>query len=271
VTSGDTTEIDAFTPLAIPHISTAARPVKLALRFSPAALAKWTPDLLRACIGSAEIPIEYSLSEMYRPHPSVNKGRYFRKTMPFGQALERILYGGHYAAHHYISALAVDRFAAELEPHLPQLRNGAGMPPMSRVLFIGNSKSGTHAHYDLPDNVHLVLAGEKRLSFFAPSYLDSLKPYSPPHTCCNFSSLADRDICELMQRKAGHDVYTIAVRPGEMVYIPSCWWHRVTSHGFTIAVANLWDALEAHTLRWPYRRFKMALEATGGGEADASG
>ena len=49
---------------------------------------------------------------------------------------------------------------------------------------------------------------------------------------------------------------TVTLHAGEMVYIPSCWWHRVTNHGFTVALTSAWTPCPAKRRTWPYRRLK---------------
>ncbi len=252
----DIVEVAGESPLLIPDVSAAERPMKLQRVLSPATLAKWSPNFVRALFGSSPILVEYSLSEIFRPLPELNDGRYFRKVMPFDQALERIAYCDHYAFNHYISSLHVDDLLGEAAAHLPQLRNSVNFPPMNRILFIGNSKSGTHLHYDLPDNVVLVLAGKKQFRFLPPRYLRQLKPHAHRHSCCNYSSLTDGEIRSFIQHQRDPDIFSITADPGEMIYIPSCWWHRVVNEGLTISLSNFWQANGAVRRTWAYRRIR---------------
>jgi hypothetical protein len=249
---------DRAQPLVLAQPGSAAPAMKLPLTLAAAVRGKWTPADLRAGLSGLEVPVEYALSGIYRPRPDVNEGRYFRKSMPFEAALDRILHNDHYGVVHYVSTISVDDLPGALCAGLPDLRDVAGRPAGHRFLFIGNSRSGTHAHYDLPDTVLTVLAGQKRLQIFPPSQLRALKPWPSPARCCNFSSHGDDTLREALER-IGTAGLSVTLDAGEMVYIPSCWWHRVTNHGFTVALTSAWTPPPARRRTWPYRRLKAAL------------
>jgi hypothetical protein len=46
---------------------------------------------------------------------------------------------------------------------------------------------------------------------------------------------------------------------GDLIYIPSCWLHRVTNEGFTVALSSFWTAPARARRSWAYRRFDGAL------------
>jgi ribosomal protein L16 Arg81 hydroxylase len=94
-------------------------------------------------------------------------------------------------------------------------------------------------HYDLFDVVVTVLAGRKRFQFFPQACRRRLKPYRSPLPCCNYSSRTDREVRDLFERTADPRVFDLTADVGEMVYIPSCWWHRVTNDGFTASLSSL--------------------------------
>jgi hypothetical protein len=245
--------------LLVPEISQAHRPLRLPAALSGSALGHWSAGLLAERFGSGEVPVEYSLRDVYCPRPDLNNGKYFRKALPFKDALARIVNQDHYAANYYISSLDIEELAPQLDPLLPRFRDGLNRSPMSRFLFVGNSRSGTHVHYDLPDNLIVVLAGRKRISFFPPAHLRRMKPFAPAHPCCNFSSLSDRQVRAALSQSDDRDVFSLTADRGDMIYIPSCWLHRVTNEGFTIALSNFWEASPAAASTWAYRRYKRAL------------
>ncbi|MDW3224209.1 MAG: cupin-like domain-containing protein [Paracoccaceae bacterium] len=214
-------------------------------------------------LGTSRLWVEYSCDGMYHPRPNVNNGRYFRKRMAASDALERIVFCDHYPDVHYISAIDAESLDGVLSADLPCL-NGPGGPPDNRVLFVGNRRSGTHMHYDLPDNVVLVLEGSKRFILFPPEQTDDLAPYATHHYCSNFSSLTDRDL--VSRATACADSITLTVQRGEMIYIPSCWWHRVTNDGFSVSLTNLWPVSKRRREMPSYRRYADALARHGTGD-----
>lgn len=247
----------------MPQVSSARRPGKLPFLLAPEDLAPWSPASLRDRLGPAPIPVEYGLAGIYRPRLALNAANYFRKTMPGDAAIERIWFSEHYATSHYVSALDLAELAPALAPSLPDLRNGSGADPARRLLFIGNATTGTHAHYDLFDVVVTVLAGRKRFQFFPPACRRRLKPYRSPLPCCNYSSRTDREVRDLFERTADPRVFDLTADAGEMVYIPSCWWHRVTNDGFTASLSSLWPPPTASRCRWAHLRVAAASTAAG--------
>lgn len=253
---------------SIAEIATAETPIKLSNRIGPEMLPNWSIRHLCERFGDRTVPVEYNLSGIYRPRPEVKTGQYFRKTMPFLAAMESILYTDHYGICSYISTLDLARHMDLFGKDLPSLTDGQGTPPTERVLFVGNTPSGTHTHYDLPNNVVLVLEGEKRFWFFSPELSNRLQPYSDEFLCCNFSSLPDTKFLKIHAEEGAPNAIALTARRGDMIYIPSCWWHRVLNCEFTVSVTNLWDAEMSARRRPLYDRFAKALHRFEGDSGD---
>lgn len=250
----------ALPPISVrlPEVGVAQHPRKLPQVMPLAALGDFSSRGIRGRLGDRPVWVEYSLTGLYEPDPRLQGGRYFRKRMPAGDALGRIVFEDHYETVQYISTLDLAHDLDGLFDALPRFAAMNGTEPDSRVAFIGNTRSGTHAHYDLPDNVILVLTGEKQFILFPPHCTESLHPHSVMHRCSNFSTLSDAQICALGAARDDPGIMTLTAVAGEMVYIPSCWWHRVINRGFTVSVSHLWLVPEER--RSPsYRRYADAL------------
>jgi hypothetical protein len=247
------------TLVRIPEVGTALQPTKLSRVLPPTALGSWTVRDLTNLLANVDLWVEYSLTGLFAPRPEVNEGQFFRKCMPAREALERIAFEGHYSVNYYISALPLDKRLDKIAGRIPQFVNGTADPPPDRVLFIGNTGTGSCLHYDLPDNLMLVLAGEKHFLTFSPDCSDDLAPYSTEHRCCNFSTLSDAAVRRLATSLGSERAFEITVRAGEILYMPSCWWHRTTNHGLTVGVAHLWAAPSAEREHESYRRYDKNL------------
>jgi len=178
--------------------------------------------------------------------------------LPFDDVLERIKFGAHYAGYFYISTLDVKELGPSIQPLLPKLALADGSAPDKQVLFVGGSKSGTHLHYDVLDNIVVSLSGEKTFHFFHPRYKRALSPFSIPAACCNFSSLSDEAVLSAFQAAPTSDALKITLYPGELLFVPSGWWHRVINIGFTISIANFWPLPPLERLRWRNMRLRVA-------------
>ena len=214
-------------------------------------------------VGSRPVPVEYCLSGIYQPRPEINNGRYFQKMLPFDEALCAITDTCHSAQIHYIPQLNMQALPESIKEELPDLRNQKMQKPYAQALFLGGSGSGTHAHYDLPDNVIVVLAGKKHIALFPPNHLSKLRPFPTLSPCVNMSSLVDDEIMAMHQNLDPQHCPVIEMNQGDALYVPSGWWHRVANFDFTCSVSFLWKPGFSDRLNWSYLRYAFSNSRLG--------
>jgi len=200
---------------------------------------------------------------MYRPRPDVNAGRYFRKRMPADEALSRIVFNREFGCYVYASEVDLDEHSPYFAGLVPELRDSQRRLPTRRLLFIGGSGTGTHTHYDLPDNLMLILAGRKSIAFFSPEVSKWLRPFASPLWCCNVSSLKDSEVMALLPLLDSKFAFEIDVEEGDAVYVPSGWWHRVKNHEFSAGVSNFWMPSLRRRVNWHSIRVRIARSRIG--------
>lgn len=104
-------------------------------------------------------------------------------------------------------------------------------------MFMGRGDQRAPLHYDDEDNLYTVLAGEKRFVLF--DVADFRRMY--PHNHRLGPDFSAADCGDFDRRKfplmAGATRYVAHLYPGDILYVPSYWWHSVTSIGRNIAVS----------------------------------
>ena len=111
-------------------------------------------------------------------------------------------------------------------------------------LWIGN-RGVTATHYDLPQNIAIVVTGRRRFTLFPPEQLDNLylgpldstlagQPISTVH-------LHDPDFDRFPRfRDALDAAMTAVLEPGDVLYLPSMWFHNVESLDSLGVLVNFW-------------------------------
>jgi len=112
------------------------------------------------------------------------------------------------------------------------LHEGTSQPldPRGPSLWMGNSGSGTQAHYDVADNVICQLFGTKRIRCFSPQAASALHVFPDAHPRARKSQVNFDD--------PDHDLFPhysslpppyidVELVPGSALFIPAFWFHHV--------------------------------------------
>ena len=144
---------------------------------------------------------------------------------------------------------------SDIDPELPWASKAFGASPDAVNLWIGSDQSVTSFHKDHYENLYAVVTGEKTFTLLPPcdAYRMHLAQYSVA-TCCETSQglqtvpsndgeqvlwspiedLASNSSSEEYRQQ--HPAYfdpllpkpfTVTVKAGEVLYLPSLWWHQV--------------------------------------------
>lgn len=143
----------------------------------------------------------------------------------------------------------------DIDPEMPWASQAFGTSPDAVNLWIGNDQSVTSFHKDHYENLYAVVTGEKTFTLLAPcdAYRMHLAHY-PVATCCDppqglqivpspdgehvrwspIEDLAsDGSNEEYKQQYPAYfdpllpKPFRVTVRAGEVLYLPSLWWHQV--------------------------------------------
>ena len=158
-----------------------------------------------------------------------------------------------------------------------------GHPPDAVNLWIGTSKSISTLHHDPYENLYGVLRGRKHFTLYPPTDLYWLNQrfYSKAHYERRSSSgkLVDDegrrlqvgndflivpddtdqvpwiDHDEHLARENQHlNPVKVTIEPGELLYLPSLWFHRVEQDSPVTIACNFWYDME-YDVKWNYYQF----------------
>ncbi len=112
------------------------------------------------------------------------------------------------------------------------LHEGTSQPldPRGPSLWMGNSGSGTQAHYDVADNVICQLFGTKRIRCYSPKAASALHVFPDAHPRARKSQVnfddPDHDLYPHYASLPPPDV-DVELVPGSALFVPAFWFHHV--------------------------------------------
>ncbi len=110
--------------------------------------------------------------------------------------------------------------------------------------WIGN-RTRISAHYDFPDNVACVVAGERRFTLFPPEQIGNLYvgpiDKTPSGQAISLVDVANPDFERFPKfAEALRHARTASLGPGDAIFVPSMWWHHVESRQEFNMLVNYW-------------------------------
>ncbi len=186
-----------------------------------------------------------------------------QESQPFAAALERVLRpAGEGTATAYVGSvptpLCAPAFAAENPMPLLDHRTAPR-------LWLGHAAQ-VACHYDTLDNLACVIAGRRRFTLYPPEAIADLYVGPIDLTMAGqpvslaASSPPDPDRYPRFERVKGLALEA-ELGPGDAIYLPKLWWHRVDSSAPVNAMANYWWDAFASGPDAPYMSLMLALIA----------
>lgn len=111
-------------------------------------------------------------------------------------------------------------------------------------LWLGN-QSRIAAHYDVPENLACVVSGTRTFTLFPPDQIKNLYvgplDFTPAGQAISLVDFKNPDFERFPKfRQALKKSITLTLEPGDLIYIPSLWWHHVESHDDVNMLVNFW-------------------------------
>ena len=145
------------------------------------------------------------------------------------------------AATHYMGSTTLDYC-------LPKLSEENSLPfgdisPLTSI-WVGNQTT-VPAHYDVPDNLAFVCAGQRRFTLFPPDQLANLYigplDLTPAGQPISLVDIKNPDFKEHPRYKEAVKQAQVAeLEAGDGIFIPSMWWHHVESFSDLNILINYW-------------------------------
>ncbi|KAL8054095.1 hypothetical protein ABFX02_05G115300 [Erythranthe guttata] len=231
------------------------------------------------------------------PHPAAPSSLCFAsahvQTLPFPQALDSVLASGENNRVAYLQQQndcfrgEYGPLAADCEDHIPWATEALGCPPDAVNLWIGDHSSETSFHKDHYENLYVVITGEKRFLLLPPTDVHRMYVHDYPaaqyvynhqdggefelelENPIRYVPWCSVDPCPLPMEKQreiekfplyfnGPKPFEVTVKAGEMLYLPSMWFHHVRQipdekTGLTIAI-NYWYDMQ-FDIKYAYFNF----------------
>ena len=116
--------------------------------------------------------------------------------------------------------------------------------PVEPRLWFGNATTA-QTHYDMADNIAVVVAGRRRFTLFPPEQTANLYVGPLDFTLAGqpvsmvLLEAPDLDRYPRFAEAARHGL-SAELEPGDAIYIPTAWWHHVRSLDRLNVLVNYW-------------------------------
>jgi cupin-like protein len=175
-----------------------------------------------------------SLSWFRQHYGELTSDVYFdraKRTMTLGAYVDRLLASERVETCGYMAQVHIAKFPGyEQIAHFPF----CWMPALTnRSVWIGPGGAKTRLHCDFPDNLVAMPVGSKEFLLYAPETRRRIPLGPKSHVSWNSTRtlddppLADPD-------------YEFVLATDDILYIPSGWWHEVTSLEPSVLVSQFW-------------------------------
>ena len=216
---------------------------------------KWTIPYLRENFGGESWTVFASKSERFQYWSDTKAGSYAfprpteNKNMTFAEfAAQMHSYGDESMRLYLQQALVVgvgdqilrDFQTLGLEAAVALKQLGGWRELTTNLLLVAPRGAVTPAHYDEQENIFGQIHGRKYVRLFAPGNFDALYPFPLDHPCDRQSQLiipAAKDGGKRQLPTNAGDFpnfekaqeYAATLEEGDVLYIPSYWWHQIES------------------------------------------
>ena len=128
-------------------------------------------------------------------------------------------------------------------------------PHGERAFIWFGANTLTPLHFDTSHGVLCQLHGTKQVYLISPQDSKFLYPYA--HSCMKSRVLPSKPDLVAFPNFRKATVLEGDLNPGEMLFLPRCWWHSVVANGSSISISREFDE------SMPWREVPRVLSAAG--------
>lgn len=209
--------------------------------FADQSVADWDIAFLQKNLGDADYSVrEYGVGHFDKPRREWSKYCDHLR-MPFSEYAELLASGAAHRRRMYMAQNPIGgtQAAATIRGSFQQLSQRTGLEPIIPAadinVWIGPGGHTEPLHFDPGDSTLVQLHGEKKVALFAPEQTANLYPFGFYDTLPFWVSSVDVEKPELSVfprlTQALDNKHEVVLKSGEMLYIPTHWWHEVTALG----------------------------------------
>ncbi len=200
-------------------------------------LRRWTPEYLEATCGDALVDVFVAFEgDSHNGSAAEKKQPYRLANVPFREAAQWIVSTEHADRQYYVPQESIGKF--------PRLKDDItfGKPLGEEAkshLWFGTANTVGHLHADPSPNMFAQVYGQKEFILFSPEQVKSLYPRPGiRHRRSQVNPV--RPDLEAYPRFAEATPIVVNLNPGELLFLPSFWWHHVTAQSLSISVSQWW-------------------------------
>jgi len=222
------------------------------------AFKKWQPEYFKDVYGDRSFRVAYNHQGVFNYCEDCDTGAVESLDKPMHEIVDLISKEN---STYYLKQCNMKR-------DFPELLQDIDPPKILRRLkeilvinfWFGGGGCKSPLHFDRADNFFVQLLGKKRVTLFPPSagkYLYPSEDKKRPHISRVNIFAPDEDMYPLL-KDAKKEKIVVELEPGDVLYIPSLWWHGVESLGTSISV-NIWWAGSVSIALFRFRMFMRSL------------
>ena len=160
----------------------------------------------------------------------------------------------------YLSSLEIHKYFENLLTETPSYLNE---DQYRAGLWIGN-KIQVPLHNDFPNNVACVIGGRRKFTLIPPNQFENLYvgpiDFTPAGRAVSMVDLQNPDLDKYPKfAVALEHALTAELSPGDIIYIPSMWWHAVEGLDDFNVMLNFWWRENPTFLGGPDAAMKLAV------------
>jgi cupin-like protein len=243
------------------------------------ALSRWNLDYLTSVLGTTEVTTEVSATNYFPTLPTNGSGAPYARSgassrkrpsrqLPFMEFAKTVVQQnlrtagsceaeeqGKRSEKLYLKEKGFIEKFPNLIADVPLQPAISTTDPYPTILWLGSSGTTTPLHYDAVDSLFAQVWGRKEFTLFAPADISLLYPF-PMFSRISFFSRVEIEQPDRNKfpRFAEAHPFKVILEPGELLYLPAFWWHRVQSLDTAISVSYYRTLSGRRHLKWPFLR-----------------
>ena len=226
-------------PAILRGLGAALHPVQLAKEST-----QGFADFLKETVGPSQVKVltgKSGAGSTFFFEDDIHSFNFERGEMLFTDFVDALTEGSEDSPMMFMEATRLAELCPELAravqlPIAPQ-----GVPPLA---WIGN-RTGVQTHFDYKQNIAYVVSGRRRFTLFPPDQTPNLYmaplERSPSFAPVSMVRIDDPDFEKFPRfREAQKHALVAELEPGDALFIPYMWWHRVEALGKLNLLVNYW-------------------------------
>ncbi len=197
------------------------------------AMSKWSLDYFKEAFGERELPV---VREREGAHYDAQSGLHYER-IRFADYCDLL---ADEQPHDLYITVRVDEQLPELFDDIRQLQYSAGTAWARSRFWLGAAETKGPLHRDLPENLYAQIGGRKQFLLLDRRLTRMVHRHAFYSGVPNYSPVdAEQPDLERFPRFREAPLLRAVVEPGDLLYIPSMWWHQARSLSTSMSI-NLW-------------------------------